>query len=280
MIQNIKSVLIGVTREFGPDESSSALAYGLSLAQQADAHATVLAASVKLTLSAAGLSRAVAGLVRAENMRLQALVETIARNAEADATAAGVTCTTQTPHIPASELLSAFSLQARLHDITVLDSEVSALNLDRGLFETLLTQSGRPILVVPPGRQSFSCRRIILAWDGSAKAARAASDALPFMRTAEAVEVICVTGEKQLPDAVRGTDIAPHLARHGVNVTVNTIAAHKGDVAAALLSAAANSEADILVMGGYVHSRMREMLLGGVTQSMLRDSAVPLLISH
>ncbi|MCC2650063.1 MAG: Universal stress protein UspA-related nucleotide-binding protein, partial [Microvirga sp.] len=79
MIENLKSVLIGLTKEFGPEETSSALGYGLALAQQAGAHVTVQAASVKVAVSTAKVSKVVAGLVQEENQRLQALAEAVAR---------------------------------------------------------------------------------------------------------------------------------------------------------------------------------------------------------
>jgi nucleotide-binding universal stress UspA family protein len=280
VIQNIKSVLIGLTKEFGPDEVSSVLGYGLSLAQQAGAHATVQAASVKLVLPNAWTSNVASGLVHTENKRLHALAETVAKSAQANAAAAGVICSAETPHLGYRELMASFTRQARLHDLTIVDAEAEAFHLDRGLIETLLTESGRPLLIVPPGRDVFGSRRVILAWDGSAKAARAAGDALPFMRAAEAVEVVSVTGEKDLTDAILGVDIAPHLTRHGVRVTVHCVAAKRGDVAGALRDAAQRFEADMIVMGGFVHSRLREMVLGGVTQSLMRETPAPLLMSY
>lgn len=280
MIENIKSILIGLTQEYGPEEVSSALGYGLSLAQQTGAHATVQSASVKLVLSATGMSSIIAGLVHFENRRLRALAEAAARAAQDDATASGVICTTETPHLAYPGLLTAFARQGRLHDLTVLDAEPSSINVDRGLIECLLIDSGRPILVVPPGRDTFSCRRIVLAWDGSAKAARAAADALPFLRAAESVEVVSVEGEKDLTDTLMGADIAPHLSRHGVKATVHCLATVNGDAAETLRDAATRFEADMIVMGGYVHSRLREMVLGGVTQSLLRQSPVPLFMAH
>lgn len=280
MISNIKSILIGLTKEFGPDEVSSALGYGLSLAQQAGAHATVQAASVKLVLPNVWTSNVASGLVRAENKRLNALAETVAKSAQADAAAAGVICSTETPHLAYHQLLALFAQQARLHDFTVLDAEAEAIHPDRGLIETLLTGSGRPLLIVPPGRDAFRCRRVILAWDGGAKAARAAGDALPFMRAAEAVEIVSVAGEKDLRDTIQAVDIAPHLARHGAKVTVHSVTAAGGNVADALRDAAERLEADMIVMGGFVHSRLREMVLGGVTQSLLRKSPVPLFMSY
>jgi nucleotide-binding universal stress UspA family protein len=280
VIQNIKSILIGLTKEFGPDETSPALGYGLSLAREAGAHATVQAASVKLVLPTAWTSKLASGLVAAENRRLHALAETAASSARADAAATGVICTTQAPHMGYPELRAAFTQQARLHDLTILDTEPSAAHLDRGLIEALLTQSGRPLLIVPTGQDACRCRRVLLAWDGSARAARAAGDALPFMRAAEAVDVVSVTGEKDLPETILGADIAPHLARHGANVTVHNLPMRGGNVADALRDAAERFGADMIVMGGFVHSRLREMLLGGVTQSLLKASPAPLFMSY
>jgi nucleotide-binding universal stress UspA family protein len=280
MVQNIKSVLIGLIKEIGPEEASSALAYGLSLGKRAGAHVTVQAASVHIALSSAWVSDFAAGLVHTENQRLQALAEAAARSAAADAAAAGVVCSTQSPHLAYPDLIASFRAQARVHDLSILDAEEEALNVDRGLFDALLLDSGRPVLIVPPSRTTFSARRIIVAWDGSARAARAAHDALPFMRAAEAVEVVAVTGEKDLADNVDGADLARHLARHGVNVAVNAIRARNGDVAQTLRDHAALYSADMIVMGGYVHSRLREMVFGGVTQSLLKLSPVPLFMSY
>jgi nucleotide-binding universal stress UspA family protein len=280
MIENLKSVLIGLTKEFGPEETSSALGYGLALAQQAGAHVTVQAASVKVAVSTAKVSKVVAGLVQEENQRLQALAEAVARSARGDAGAAGIVCTAAAPHLSYPELIAVFRMQARLHDLTIVDAEPEALTPDRGLIEALLMDSGRPLLVVPAGQEVFSARRIILAWDGSGRAARAAADALPFLRAADTVEVVAVMGEKDLPASVTGADIAPHLTRHGVNVTVQTLPAVGGDVAETLRNHATLTHANMIVMGGYVHSRLRELVFGGVTQSLLKQNPVPLLLSY
>jgi nucleotide-binding universal stress UspA family protein len=280
MIDGIKSVLIAVTEEIGPKEASSALGYGLSLAQQAGAHATVQAASVKLVLTSTWVSEFAADLVEIENRRLRTVAEAVARSAQADAAAAGVTCATHAPHLDYADLLASFRAQARLHDMTVVDAEPKALDLDRGLIESLLMDSGRPLLIVPPDRTTFRARRMIVAWDGSGRAARATSDALPLLRAAEAVEVVTVAGDKELPGSVAGADIAPHLSRHGVPVTVRSVTARDGDVAETLRDAATLFGADAIVMGGYVHSRLREMVFGGVTQSLLKNSSVPLFLSY
>jgi nucleotide-binding universal stress UspA family protein len=280
MLQQIKSVLIGVTEEGDDQEVSSALRYGISLAQDAGAHATIQAAAVKLVLTHAFVSDFAAGLVATENQRLQTLAQAAADKARRDAEAAGVICTSEAPQLTYPDLVRSFTSQAHVHDLTVLDAEPVAIALDRGLIEHMLFESGRPLIVVPPGRDVFSSTRVIVAWDGSAKAARAMNDALPFLRAAEQVEVVTVSGEKDLSTSLPGAEVAPHLVRHGVNVSVVELEVENGDVAETLRRRAILSRADMIVMGAFVHSRLRQMVLGGVTQSLLKSCPVPLLLSH
>jgi nucleotide-binding universal stress UspA family protein len=280
MLSNVKSVLVGITQESGEKEGFSALAYGLSLAAQAGAHLTVQAASMKLVLTHAFVSDFAAGLVAAENQRLLALADAAASQTRETAQAAGVACSTESLSLTYPDLLEAFTGQARLNDLTILDAEPFAVSADRGLIEALILRSGRPLLVVPPNRETFRTARVLVAWDGSAKAARALNDALPFLHAAEAVEVVTVEGEKDLTDTVRGAEIAPHLARHGVNVSVKVLAADDGDVAELLRRHALLTRADMLVAGAFVHSRLRAALLGGVTQSLLKHCPVPLFLSY
>jgi nucleotide-binding universal stress UspA family protein len=280
MLSNVKSVLVGITQESGENESFSALSYALSLAGLAGAHLTVQAASLKLVLTHSFVSDFAAGLVAAENQRLFALAEAAAGHTRDAASATGVACATESLSLSYPDLLEAFTAQARLNDLTVLDAEPLALSTDRGLIEAVITKSGRPLLVVPPGVETFRTKRMLLAWDGSAKAARALNDALPFLRSADAVEVVSVEGEKDLSDTVRGAEIAPHLARHGVKVTVTTLTAENGDVAELLRRHAILTRADMLVMGAFVHSRLRQAVLGGVTQALLKKSPVSLFLSH
>ncbi|MBJ6127468.1 universal stress protein [Microvirga splendida] len=281
MLQNIHSVLIGLTEEGDAEErSSSALAYGLSLARTAGAHVTVQAASLMLTVSHAFISNFAEGLVAAENRRLDALAHAVAESSQRAAAASGVACTTQAAQLTYPALVKSFTSLARTHDLTVLDSEPISLAVDRGLIEAVLTDSGRPLLTVPRGREAFAGDRIIVAWDGSAKAARALNDALPFLRAASQVELVSVTGEKDLAHTLPGAEVAPHLTRHGVQVNVLSLPAQDGDVAETLRNHARLTRADMVVMGAYVHSRLRQMMLGGTTQSLLRNCPVPLFLSY
>ncbi|WP_454915824.1 universal stress protein [Xanthobacter sediminis] len=279
MLQNIRSVLIGMTEE-GIDEPSSALSYGLSLARQAGAHATIQAASLKVVLGTAFVSNMAAGIVADHNRRLRALAAAVAERAAGDAAAQGVSCSVNTPQLPYGELVDAFITQARVHDICVLDAETATVNADRGLIEALLFESGRPLIVVPPGWDAFRHQRVLIAWDASARAARAINDAMPILKSAAAVEVVAIGTEKELAHSVPGAELAPHLARHGVNVSVKDLVVQPDGIAGTLKEQASLYNADLLVMGAFNHSVVREWVLGGVTQSLLKESPVPLLMSY
>jgi nucleotide-binding universal stress UspA family protein len=120
---------------------------------------------------------------------------------------------------------------------------------------------------------------VLACWDGSRTAARAIGDAMPLLERAKAVEVVIVAEERK-SEEMTGANMNAHLVRHGVAASVKRIA--KGDIAIqdALLSYAADSGADFMVMGGYGHSRLREFILGGVTRGILASMTLPVLMSH
>jgi len=280
MIENIRSILIGITEEGDGNERSSALPYGLALAREAGAHVTVQAAALKVSAPYSFVRKFAEGLVAVENRRLASLAQAVADASQRAAAASGVACVSQAPQLAYPALIRSFASLARTHDLTVLDAEPIALAVDRGLIEAVLMDSGRPLIVVPQGSEVFVGNRIVVAWDGSAKAARALNDALPFLRAANQVELISVTGEKDLAGMVPGAEIAPHLSRHGITVNVLTLPVVNGDVAETLRNHAHLTRADMIVMGAYVHSRLRETVLGGTTQSLLRNAPVPLFLSY
>jgi len=153
--------------------------------------------------------------------------------------------------------------------------------LGRLLLEAALFESGRPVLVMPYIQSGgLKLDRVLVGWDGSRSAARAIGDAMAFLRKAKRCEIVLVSGEPAKSDELPGADIAHHLARHDVKVEVNRIASREIDVASTILSRAADVAADLLVMGGYGHSRMREFILGGVTRGIVGSMTVPTLMSH
>ncbi|WP_409565199.1 universal stress protein [Methylobacterium sp. J-078] len=278
---HISDILVALTQEGQESEPSNAIGYGLSLASAAKAHLTIQSASLRMFVEFAWISEFADGGVARENHRLDILAEAVADKARGDAVQYGVACTTETPHLGYPEIIATLAARSRLHDLTILDAEIHTVDLDRELIEAVLFYSGRPLIVVPPGRATFAGRRILIGWDGSAQAARAVNDALPFLRLSEAVELVSVVGEKDLSRSVAGAEFAPHLARHGVPVTVTVLpVARDHDVAATLRDHAALTGADMMVIGAFRHSRIREWLVGGVTQSLLKQCPAPLFITH
>jgi nucleotide-binding universal stress UspA family protein len=175
-----------------------------------------------------------------------------------------------------------FGRIARRFDLAIVSqAEPEARSMEELIAETTLFESGRPTLIVPYIQKApLKLDRVMVCWDGSRPAARAIADAMPLLERAGRVEVVIVANERGKQDEIAGADIGQHLARHGLKVDVNRIAGGDIDVADALLSHAADSSADLMVMGGYGHSRLREFVLGGVTHSILRSMTAPTLMSH
>lgn len=148
--------------------------------------------------------------------------------------------------------------------------------------ETVLA-AGRPVLVLPyVGDRSSMGTNVIVGWDGSREAARALNDALPFMKNAKTVHVMVVNPDANAENfsELPGADISLHLARHGLKVELISEKASGIDPANLILSRAADIGADMLVMGAFGHSRIRESLFGGVSRSILRQMTLPVLMSH
>ncbi|MEE7501937.1 universal stress protein [Methylobacterium sp. C33D] len=275
----IRDILVGTAVEGEHEAASSAIGYGLTLAKAAGAHLTIQSASWRLSGDDAWLGEFADAGLSVMDRRLDALARSIAERSAGDAAQAGVVCTTEVPSLPYPEIVNRLATRARLHDLTVVDVGPRTYDLDREMIEAALFQSGRPVIAVPPGHDAFAARRIIVAWDGSAQAARAANDALPFLRAAEAVEIVSVGTEAEIYEAVPGAEFAPHLARHGVKVSVTDLP--KGDSVADTLRAQAGlHRADLIVMGAYRHSPTREYFFGGVTRSFLRGSPAPLFLAR
>ena len=181
-----------------------------------------------------------------------------------------------------AEAAGMFGALARRFDLSVVaQAEPNKLPGRELIIEAALFESGRPVLVVPYiQRDGLKLDHVTVCWDGSRNAARAVADAIPIIGSSGRVEVVIVTNERGKEDEIEGADIGQHLARHGLKVDVHRISGGDIDVADALLSHAADSGADFMVMGGYGHSRLREFILGGVTRSIFESMTVPVLMSH
>jgi nucleotide-binding universal stress UspA family protein len=147
--------------------------------------------------------------------------------------------------------------------------------------EGVLFETGRPVLFVPYIQKAgLALDRVMICWDGSRAATRAVADAMPFLHKSKQVEVVIIATGRPKSDEIPGADLGQHLARHGLKVEVKRITSPDIDVPSTILSYAADSSADMIVMGGYGHSRLREFVLGGATRGLLEAMTVPVLMSH
>jgi nucleotide-binding universal stress UspA family protein len=182
-----------------------------------------------------------------------------------------------------AEAPAILSVLARRFDLSVfMQSEPGRVDND-DMIETALFESGRPLIVVPYiQKDGLKLDRVVCCWDGSRAAARAINDALALLAKATSVDLLIVLNEKtnMANKEVRGVEIAAHLARHDVKVQVETIPAPDIDVTNAILSYVADNSGTLIVMGGYGHAKLREVILGGVTREMLKSMTVPVFMSH
>jgi nucleotide-binding universal stress UspA family protein len=176
---------------------------------------------------------------------------------------------------------NAFGRMARRFDLAVVrQAEPKSGRSDNLIIQAALFDSGRPVLVVPRAqKERAQFDRVMICWDGSRGAARAVADALPFLRRAKAIDVVTI-GDRSESDEASGADMVDHLACHDLKATEKQILAPDADVPHTILSHAATSSADLVVMGGYGHSRFREFVLGGATRGILAEMATPTLMSH
>jgi nucleotide-binding universal stress UspA family protein len=181
------------------------------------------------------------------------------------------------------DVLEAVTLHARYADLVVIgqpDGDDGS-GVDPDFAHRLVLAAGRPVLAIPyAGAFDAVGKRVLVAWNASREATRAITDGLPFLKLADQVVVAPVKPDRAAHGEAPGSDIGLYLSRHGVKVEVAPIQGTDLDAGNALLSRAADLSIDLIVMGAYGHSRMSELILGGVTRTMLESMTVPVLMSH
>jgi nucleotide-binding universal stress UspA family protein len=169
--------------------------------------------------------------------------------------------------------------KARVYDLLIsgANGEVAGEGV-LGAVETALFDAGRPVLVIPRETPKVLGKNILIGWNRTANAARAVMAAMPLIEAAEQVTICHVnTGAKPGPSP---EELAASLAWHGIDAKVRYIAAGGAAVSDLLMTEAANTGGDLVIMGAYSHSRMREFVLGGVTRHALRHVVTPLMMMH
>jgi nucleotide-binding universal stress UspA family protein len=201
---------------------------------------------------------------------------------EALAKQAAIRAESQMIDVAPSHVGDTFGRLARSFDLSVIrQAKPNEAEQEVPIIEGALFESGRPVIVVPyiqTQGAKFNC--VMVGWDGSRTAARAISDAMPVLERAKLIEVFTVVAGPTKNTELPGINIGRHLSRHGLNVEVKRILADDNKVSEAILSHAADIDADFMVMGGYGHSRLREYVLGGATRGILVSMILPTLMSN
>ncbi len=275
----IKDIVINLA---AGEQGDSAERYALSVAAVLEAHIAAVAFVYDPTQFVSQLGYIATGVVEAERREYESDAKVALDRFGDEARQGAISAEQLMLPVDFASIGDRFGRIARRFDLSIVaqvGSEhdvVGTMIIDGALFD-----SGRPMIVVPhTWTTPFTLDRAMVCWDGSRPAARAVTDALPLLASAGRIEVVVVTNGRGEDYGAADSDIRQHLARHGLHVEFNRIARGKRDVASVLLSRAIDSGADLIVMGGYGHSRLREFVLGGVTHSMLHSMTIPVLMSH
>jgi nucleotide-binding universal stress UspA family protein len=179
---------------------------------------------------------------------------------------------------------AALEFHAKCADLVVVGQpDPEGDGLPPSFAHRLVMSIGRPVLYVPYAGRFEDCgKRVLVPWNASREAARAVKDALPFLREAEETEVVTFNPRKVFLDdsSLPDPDMGAYLARHGAKVRVANQPTSLDDIGALILSRAADNASDLIVMGAYGHSRLRETVLGGATREIFKSMTVPTLMSH
>jgi nucleotide-binding universal stress UspA family protein len=223
------------------------------------------------------------GMVAAERQKSAANAHALIAEFESIAARHGVVSHESViEHCSTSHLAAIATEHARVRDLTMIPIGKEAA-LQHYVAECIVFGSGRPAIVLPeePKLQRPSSFDVVgVAWDFSRPAARAVADAMPILQRAKSVRVVTITQEKPIDTKRSGTELAKHLACHGIEPILEQEQAAGRTIGSALADYAAAHSLDLLVMGAYGHSRMRDFILGGATKSIIADPPLPVLLSH
>ena len=265
----------------GSPKSLEAMKTAFNLATQLDAQLSIAIGALQISVRTILSSNTVEGLISDDNRRsadsalfLRQQIVELARNS-------GLIVHTEILKGDLGSIARRCANRARVHGLVFAEAGIPGEFLGGALIEPLIFENGRPVIVVPNGFSSeISLEHVVVAWDGSAGAARAVWDSIPLLRLAKTIEIVTVTGEKELNDVPAANALAGMLTYLGKIVNVSVLAFDGGTAASLIKQHAAKSSVGLIVQGAYGRSRWRELILGGVTREMLRECTIPVLMSH
>jgi nucleotide-binding universal stress UspA family protein len=277
-IMSVKSFQVPILAPEG-EIDDTIIAYAMDMAASRHAQLAVTIGIPKLHFSFPEGSAVSAKIIEGINVNLLAVGQETAEQMRAAAASRGLEISTEVIEASLDVLLAKMVQRSRAADIIVAKAADSERDADRRLAEDLLVGSGRPMIFVPDGWQPPKViERALLTWDGGAKAARAAGDALPLVKDSETVEVMMVSenGKPGEDDQL----FFDHIKRHVPHAVFTPVVRENGSVPEAIASHARKRQATLLVAGAYGHSRLREFVFGGVTAHLFMKPPCPLMLSY
>ncbi len=285
---SIRSILVVLE---GLDREASVLATALQAARAFDAHLEVLHVRADpnevFSFISEPMSESAVELVVSAAEKGSAELATKARGQfDAFCQANGVTISRTAPagggafaiwHEETGMQGAVAAHRGRLADLTVV-ARPTADTPAPVMLEAALLQTGKPVLVAPAEAPRTLGANVVIAWNGSAQASRAVAAAMPFLEAADKVTVL--TAEEDGQFIANAADLTGYLAWHGITASSGAVNTGSTPIGEAILGEANRAGADLLVMGGYGHSRVREVVLGGVTYHVLEHAGVPVLMAH
>jgi nucleotide-binding universal stress UspA family protein len=268
------------TERFARPAVDGSISFAMSCGAHLDAIAVGFERVNNVPFAAEG-GAAIASMVELEYERAMERAQAALAVFETEAKGAEIGYTSRALAGSFGEVVTMIGATARLYDLTVVSQgEPDSGGLDDRLPQELLLLTGGPVLMFPcTFRGAFKPARIGICWDGSRLAARALRDAMPLLTKADVLTTITLNAS-EAPDEVSPAQLTRHLARKGLPARSISLKSDRGDVQSSILSIAADESLDLLVMGGYGHSRMQETVFGGVTREMFRSMTIPVLMSH
>lgn len=195
---------------------------------------------------------------------------------------ANVRATSRSARVPADQIASILAEHARFTDLTLFPVKPHDSRTEH-IVETFLFESGRPLLLCPEQhveRLRPEFENVVIAWDHSARAARAVGDAIPILQAAASVRVLTVANDKTEAIAQSGMSLVHHLREHGIYASFETTRGSGSSIGKVLASWAHSHAIDVIVMGAYHHSRLNEIVWGGVTKTVIGQPPCWVMISH
>lgn len=279
-MNTIQNLLLHVSAE-KMEPGRGAAAWALGLAADAGAHLTALLFELDVVVPRSAYGQQIAADSRAALEARNRDASQRAAQLQATATERGVEADVITDRSFAYGVPEIVAGHARLHDLVVSGVDHEGLLSERSVAEHLIFESGRPVVVVPSEHDApFRCERVVVAWDWGRAAARALGDAMPLVRKAREVSIVTFDDDKSFDGVLDEEQLLIALARRGVSARMASAKRGARPIGEALSAFALDQGADLLVMGGYGHSRLRQFILGSATRPMLDRPSLPTLLSH